>query len=68
MTPGGVKENLKPCVYKLWEHLMSATAYFCRNLPGELRWLARLNGRAVEPKGNQVLRGRISRQSRPETG
>ena len=25
---------------------------------GELRWLARLNGRAVEPKGNQVLRGR----------
>ena len=27
--PGrGVKENLKPCVYKLWEHLMSATAYF----------------------------------------
>ena len=27
---------------------------------GELRWLARLNGRAVEPKGNQVLRGRKS--------
>ena len=26
---------------------------------GELRWLARLNGRAVEPKGNQVLIGRV---------
>ena len=28
-NPGrGVKENLKPCVYKLWNHLMCGTAYF----------------------------------------
>ena len=24
----GVKENLKPCVYKLWKHFICATAYF----------------------------------------
>ena len=23
-----IRDSLKPCVYKLWEHLMSATAYF----------------------------------------
>ena len=27
---------------------------------GELRWLARLNPKGMEPKGNQVLRGRHS--------
>ena len=27
--PGrGVKENLKPYVYKLWKHFICATAYF----------------------------------------
>ena len=24
----GVKENLKPCVYKLWKYLKGTTAYF----------------------------------------
>lgn len=27
---------------------------------GELRWLARLSTKGVEPKGNQVLIGRMS--------
>ena len=28
-NPGrGVKENLKPCAYKLWERDQSVTAYF----------------------------------------
>ena len=35
---------------------------------GELRWLARLNGRAVEPKGNQVLRGPESVWADPKPG
>ena len=35
---------------------------------GELRWLARLSTLSVEPKGNQVLIGRLVSRSRPETG
>ena len=36
---------------------------------GELRWLARLNLKGMEPKGNQVLRGRYeSVQADPKPG
>ena len=50
-----MKENLKPCVYKLWElwgdcfnleeggdDVKSSTAYFLLERSGELRLLARL--------------------------
>ena len=35
---------------------------------GELPVLARLNGRAMEPKGDQVSNGRKVSTGRPETG
>ena len=35
---------------------------------GELPVLARLNGTAMEPKGNQVSNGRKVSTGRPETG
>ena len=35
---------------------------------GELRWLARLNTKGVEPKRNQVLRGPESDRVDPKPG
>ena len=63
-----MKENLKPCVYKLWEHGKGATAYFFVERSGELRPLARLSSKGTEPKGNQVLRGPESVGADPKPG
>ena len=64
-----MKENLKPCVYKLWDTMET---YVNRVLfverSGELRSLARLSGEAAEPEGNQVLRGRKSVGADPKPG
>ena len=62
-----MKENLKPCVYKLWEHVKVRPRTFVER-SGELPALARLSGKAVEPKGNQVSNGRKVSAGRPETG
>ena len=63
----GVKENLKPCVYKLWNIKKMDRVLFVER-SGELRMLARLSVSDAEPKGNQVLRGREVSMCRPETG
>ena len=62
-----MKENLKPCVYKLSEHDKCDGVLFVER-SGELPVLARLNGTAMEPKGNQVSNGRKVSTGRPETG
>ena len=49
-----MKENLKPCVYKLWKYLEYNRVLFVER-SGELHLLARLSTRGVEPKGNRVL-------------
>ena len=61
-----MKENLKPCVYKLWERKSDRVLFVERS--GELPVLARLNGKAMEPKGDQVSNGRKVSTGRPETG
>ncbi len=38
-----MKENLKPCVYKLWECLMKHNRVLFVERSGELRGLARLS-------------------------
>ena len=58
-----MKENLKPCAYKLWErkvlkHLLKRNRVLFVERSGELCGVARLSRETVEPKGNQVLRGR----------
>ena len=63
-----MKENLKPCVYKLWNCSKKQNRVLFVERSGELRWLARLNGRAVEPKGNQVLIGPESDGVDPKPG
>ena len=63
-----MKENLKPCVYKLWNIYREMDRVLFVERSGELRWLARLRTKGPEPKGNQVLIGHKVRWSRPETG
>ena len=48
-----MKENLKPCVYKLWNHYEWNRVLFVER-SGELLRLARLRTESLEPKGNQV--------------
>ena len=48
-----MKENLKPCVYKLWKRVMRDRVLFVER-SGELRLLARLRIKDPEPKGYQV--------------
>ena len=48
-----MKENLKPCVYKLWNHERWDRVLFVER-SGELRRLARLSTEGAEPKGNRV--------------
>ena len=48
-----MKENLKPCVYKLWKCLMCDRVLFVER-SGELPVLARLRTKGPEPKGDQV--------------
>ena len=62
-----MKENLKPCVYKLWNTVKVDRVLFVER-SGELRVVARLNASGMEPKGNQVLIGRKVSICRPETG
>ena len=67
--PGrGVKENLKPYVYKLWNNYQKLNRVLFVERSGELRMRARLSTEGVEPKGNQVLIGRQVSIRRPETG
>ena len=54
-----MKENLKPRVYKLWKHYECNRVLFVER-SGELRMQARLMTKGQEPKGNQVLIGRLS--------
>ena len=54
-----MKENLKPCVYKLWNLYRKRDRVLFVERSGELRWLARLRTKGPEPKGNQVLIGRV---------
>ena len=53
-----MKENLKPYVYKQRERKSDLVLFVER--AGELLYEARLRCRALEPKGNRVLIGRIS--------
>ena len=62
-----MKENLKPCAYKLWERVMRDRVLFVER-SGELRMRARLTPKGREPEGNRVLRGREVGMRRPETG
>ena len=48
-----MKENLKPCVYKLSEHDKCDGVLFVER-SGELPVLARLSDQVVEPQGNQA--------------
>ncbi len=49
-----MKENLKPCAYKLWEHYHKCDRVLFVERSGELRVLARLSIQDAEPEGNQV--------------
>ena len=62
-----MKENLKPCVYKLWKYLEYNRVLFVER-SGELHLLARLRTSGPEPKRKRVLIGRRVSTSRPETG
>ena len=66
-----MKENLKPYVYKLWntdtrKGTVNRVLFVERS--GELRRLARLRARSLEPKGNQVLIGPESARADPKPG
>ena len=52
-----MKENLKPCVYKLWNCSKKQNRVLFVERSGELHVVARLSTESVEPKGNQVLIG-----------
>ena len=63
-----MKENLKPCVYKLWNLYRKRDRVLFVERSGELRWLARLRTKGPEPKGNQVLIGPQSVGADPKPG
>ena len=52
-----MKENLKPCVYKLWNNYDKLDRVLFVERSGELRMPARLTITDGEPEGNQVLIG-----------
>ena len=62
-----MKENLKPCVYKLSKHERCDGVLFVER-SGELRPLARLRTESPEPEGNQVLIGPESVCADPKPG
>ncbi len=62
-----MKENLKPRVHKLWEQRSCDRVLFVER-SGELRRLARLRTRGLEPKRNQVLIGQESVYADPKPG
>ena len=63
-----MKENLKPCVYKLWNNYDKLDRVLFVERSGELRMQARLSTEGTEPEGNQALRGRRVCRRKPETG
>ena len=63
-----MKENLKPCVYKLWNRVKRRDRVLFVERSGELRIRARLSARGVEPKGNRVLIGPKSVCADPKPG
>ena len=63
-----MKENLKPCVYKLWNIYQKMDRVLFVERSGELRSLARLSTVGTEPEGNQVLIGRQSVDADPKPG
>ncbi len=63
-----MKENLKPCVYKLWNHYRKWDRVLFVERSGELPVLARLSTLGAEPKGNQVLIGPESVWVDPKPG
>ena len=63
-----MKENLKPCVYKLWNNYKKLDRVLFVERSGELRMPARLSTEGAEPEREQVLTGRKVSIRRPETG
>ena len=62
-----MKENLKPCVYKLWKHEKCDRVLFVER-SGELRMLARLSTRKCGAEGKPSLNRAEVSMCRPETG
>ncbi len=50
-----MKENLKPCVYKLWNLYRKRDRVLFVERSGELRWLARLRARRPGAEGKPSL-------------
>ena len=63
-----MKENLKPCVYKLWNNYERLDRVLFVERSGELRVQARLTILDGEPEGNQVLTGQKSVCADPKPG
>ena len=63
-----MKENLKPCVYKLWEHVKVRPRTFCRTVRRVTR-AGEVKGLRPGAEGKPSLnRASIVSTSRPETG
>ena len=62
----GVKEDLKPCVYKPSE-LEIAMTCLLENDPASYCSVARLSEKHAQPQRKQVLIGRLVAGPRPET-
>ena len=54
-----MKENLKPYAYEQTQRYLKRGVVLFVERAGELRYYARLSGKAAEPKRKRVLRGRI---------
>ena len=52
-----MKENLKPCVYKLWNLYRKRDRVLFVERSGELRWLARLSTEGAEPRETKSEQG-----------
>ena len=63
-----MKENLKPCVHKLWNVYRETDRVLFVERSGELRVPARLSAKGAEPEGNQALRGPESARADPKPG
>ncbi len=64
-----MKENLKPCVYKLWNHDHAWNRVLFVERSGELPSLARLSSRSCGAEGKPSLkRAKESEQADPKPG
>ena len=64
-----MKENLKPCVYKLWNHCQKWNRVLFVERSGELPSLARLSSRSCGAEGKPSLkRAKESEQADPKPG